>query len=69
MSGRQFQLLLPGRRTVGASPSFAGQSRIVAFPATEPGAALIALAIFSSRVIVPVAVIGIWWTAAFWLGI
>ena len=58
MSGRQCQALLPARRTAGGSPSFAGQSRIVASADTEAGAAVIALAIFWSLVIMPLLGIG-----------
>src|ERR1041385_1004496 len=51
MSGKQLQPFVPLRRTGGLSPSLAGQSRIVAFPEMDDGAALIALAIFCSLVI------------------
>ncbi len=51
MSARQLQPLVPLRSTGGASPSLAGQSRMVAFAETGAGAALIAFAIFCSRVI------------------
>src|SRR5438132_953828 len=49
-SGKHFQPLLPCRRTGACSPSFAGQSRIVAFAAIAEGAALIAFRIFCSFV-------------------
>ena len=58
MSGRQLHPLVPARSTGGASPSLAGQSRIVAFAVTVDGAAVIAFAIFCSFVII-VAAIGI----------
>src|SRR5215211_4218379 len=53
MSGKQFQPLVPGRSTSGAAPSFAGQSRIVAFADTVDGAAAIALLIFCAFVMAP----------------
>src|SRR5262245_56376351 len=59
MPGKQVQPLFPARKTIGASPSFAGQSRTVDFADTTAGAAVIALAIFCSFVIIVLLPIGI----------
>jgi hypothetical protein len=50
--------LVPDRSTGGCSPSFAGQSRIVAFAEMDAGAAAIAFEIFSALVVGGFAAIG-----------
>src|SRR6266700_1299818 len=50
------QPFVPALSTTGVPPSFAGQSRIVAFEANDAGAADIAIAIFCALVIVVFAI-------------
>src|SRR5215813_5569078 len=57
-SGKQVHSFVPLRRTVGGSPSRAGQSRMVAFFETVGGAALIAFWIFHAALLAAGA--GVW---------